>query len=124
MPRLKSYVEVYRYDTLLEFGKLKSVDNGDGVSRPAVVIDFSLYGARYSIKNQKQLNNEGAAIQYDYCFAIKELNQVTENMHAFIGDTEYVIKEVDYAPDPYQPRSYDLIYLLKGNGVVKTYRGV
>lgn len=129
MARLKSYVELYRYTVPIEFGTMVSTEDEDGTSRPFFVPSFTLKAASYTVLSGEQSLNSGPNQQEENYYAVQEINKVKLNMLARIQgvktdkgvDKIYTVNQVNLG-NGYDPRSYDLLRLVWGNGVEVGYR--
>lgn len=122
MPRLNKFVELYRYNTKITFG-LPGEDVGDdGVTRDAFQEVFKLYGAPYTVKFHEDIANTGPNAVERLIFAVREVGRVEFNMLAKLNGKVYTVNQVTTTNDPTDPRDYDLVQLLRGNGVEQTYR--
>ncbi|MCC7668939.1 MAG: hypothetical protein ABF709_04925 [Leuconostoc pseudomesenteroides] len=122
MARLNKFVELYRYNTLLEFGFAGEKVGEDGVSRDIFIPTFKAYGAPYTLKYHENIANTGPVAVEKLVFAIREVGKVEYNMLAMLNGEQYVVNEMTPTNDPLNARQYDLIQLLRGNGVENTYR--
>ncbi|WP_459524648.1 hypothetical protein [Leuconostoc lactis] len=122
MARLNKFVELYRYNTLITFGEPVPAVGEDGVSRDEFQEAFKVYGAPYTVKLHEDIANTGPNAVERLIFAVREIGKVRYNMLAVVDGVQYVVNQVTTTNDPTDPRDYDLVQLLRGNGVEQTYR--
>lgn len=123
MARLRKYIELYRYNVPLSVGVMKSVEGKDGVSRPHFIADYTLNAAKYQVVRGEQTLNSGPNQQEEQYYAVQEIGRVQLNDLAQVNGKTYTVTEVTDG-DPTDPRSYDLLRLVWGNGVERGYRGM
>lgn len=122
MARLNKFVELYRYNTLIEFGTAGEVTGDDGIVRDGFIPSFKAYGAPYTIKYHEDIANTGPNAVEKLIFAIREVGKVDYNMLARLNGKQYVVNQYTPTNDSTNARDYDLVQLLYGNGVEQTYR--
>lgn len=126
MARLQKFIELYRYNTLIEFGEFKSEYNeDDGVIRDGKFVpSFSLYGAMYRLGEHNVYDNQGPNIQETIQYAVRELGKVSLGLQARVNGVIYRVTRISPSDDYTNPRNYDLVFLQRGNGVDRTYRTI
>jgi len=121
MARLTKYIELYRFSTPISFGKIQSKEEEDGVSRSFFVSEFKLAGAPYKVVVGEQALNTGPSQEEELYYAVQEVGKVALNSLAEVNGEVYRVEEVSPG-EAYNPRSYDLLKLVRGNGVEIGYR--
>lgn len=123
MARLRKFIELYRYNVPIQFGQMESIEDADGTSRAKFVEDYTLNAARYQVTRGEQMLNSGPNQQEEQFYAVQEFGKVKLNSLAVINGRQYTVTEITDG-DSTDPRSFDLLRLVWGNGVERGYRGM
>lgn len=114
---MSNKIDIYRYDTLLAFGKNKSTEGMDGVFRSGFSEILSVWGALFRVSDDGNVAISGKDIKVTKVFAVRELVNIDSTMIVKIDDCYYEIDKISDRVDRTDPYGYDLVYLIKTDGI-------